>query len=439
MSDDGFQYCPYCGKSFTDDSEIEVKSESADDGLTAPPENNGADGAKAPGTPPPFTNGGNGNGGGYGGNGAGTGRPDNVPQGRFGPYNGGGYGYYGYNNSGYTVPPPYVPPVRREKTPSQKFFSALGHAALYFLLFFLCQTIVTFGFIFVRAAGMYTDFFDEYMDEIPDNGYISDEEYDRIIGEMQDKITEDLTDLDFNLISLTSSVLTIVALAVTAALKHRPFSEHTGFYPLRTWKAALLFPLGVAVQFLVTMVVNLIPWSQEMLENFNSVYEYMGHSEGPVQFIVEIVAVGIMGPLVEELIFRGCIYTRLRRGMPTAAAVIISAAAFGMAHGVFIAFCYATVLGLMLAYTYVKFETVLAPFILHMGFNLANYIPLMREDSSPAEVIITLVVSAVVAVACASVIVLSDVSRKKAVSGTITVNVDGENNGGNNDIYPPQR
>ncbi len=412
MSDDGFEYCPYCGKSFKDDSEIEIK----------PEEPAAADGGESPRPEPPAQPRSD-DGLGYGA----ARRPDNVPQGQYGG------GYY-YNGQGYTMPPPFVPPVKKEKTPTQKFFSAIGHAALYFLLFFLCQIIVTTAYMTASSYGVYSEFFEEHGDAF-NNPYLSEEDYNTLEAELAEALSESLTALDYNIISMISSVLTIVALVIVAALKNRPFSEHTGFYPVRTWKVALLFPLGIAVQFLTSMVINLIPWSEEMINSFNTAYENMGVSEGPLQLAVEIIAVGLIGPLVEELVFRGCVYTRLRRGMPTAAAVILSALAFGIAHGVFIAVCYATVLGLMLAYTYTKFESVLAPFVLHMGFNLANYIPLLREDSSDAEVIITLVISAVVTVACASVIILSDVSRKKRSGGVITVN---DQNGGNIGQFPPQ-
>lgn len=394
MSDDGFEYCPYCGKSFSDDSEIEVDQKETGESAE-PHESHESHGAPRENRDAPPRDGDP------------LGRPDPVPQGWGAPY-------------GYTMPPPpnpyYIP--RREKTPAQKFFSAIGHAAMYFLLFMLCQAIVSVVIMY-SAIFSSSEVMDTVMSIVGENGgspYMTDEQYDRVMEAMMSVIDGNM----MNTISIVSAILTILIVFLVAVAKHRPFSAHVGFYPFHSWLALLLIPIGVSAQFLISMVINLIPWPDAVVNDFNELYSYMGHSDGLPAFILEIVSVAIFAPLVEEIIFRSCIYTRLRRGMPMGAAVILAAFTFGMAHGAAIAVFYASLLGLLLIYTYEKFGTVLAPFLVHLGFNAANYIPLLREDSSQTEVIITLVVSAVVFVVCLAVIIVSDVKKRDHSEDTVT-------------------
>lgn len=375
MSDDGFEYCPYCGKSFTDDSEIEVKKEEGDEEPRVEPPHR-----DAPDNDPMH-------------------RPDDVPQGQ---------------NYGYTMPPPSYPFYGyqpREKSPAGKFFSALGHAALYFLLFFLCQTIVSTIIMFGVIAN--SEEFAEAINEYAMNPNMSREQYDELMERAYDAIMNDMGGTTMNMITIFSAVLTIFFVFLVSVGKHRPFSAHVGLYPFHSWLALLLVPLGISAQFLVSELINLIPWPDSVVNEFNGLYSYMGRGDSVFDVVVEILAVVIFAPMVEELVFRGCVYTRLRRGMPVGAAVILAAFAFGIAHGAAIAVFYASLLAVLLIFMYEKFGTILAPFLVHLGFNLANYIPLLREDSSQTEVIVTLVVSAVVFVICLAVIIISNVGKRE--------------------------
>ncbi len=404
MSDDGFEYCPYCGKSFSDDSEIEVKPEEEETG--------GKDAENVKEKDAPESDPDRAEGGGYGRKGAPEGdplrRPDSVPQGWGAPY-------------GYTMPPPPYPYYTqpRRVTPAQKFFSAVGHAILYFLLFMFCQAIVSV--IFMYSAIFSSEEVMGIISEYASNPYLTRQDYD----EMTERITEAAMDaMDGNLlnsVSIVSAALTTLAVFLVAVAKHRPFSAHVGLYPFHSWLALLLIPIGISAQFLISMVINLIPWPDAVVNDFNGLYSYMGKSDGIFAFVLEILAVAVFAPFVEELIFRGCIYTRLRRGMPAAAAVIIAAFAFGMAHGALIAVFYASLLALLLIFMYEKFGTILAPFLVHLGFNAANYIPLLREDSSTVEIVVTLVVSAVVFSVCLAVIAVSDVGKRDHNEDTVTL------------------
>ena len=64
---------------------------------------------------------------------------------------------------------------------------------------------------------------------------------------------------------------------------------------------------------------------------------------------IEIIGVGILTPILEELVFRGIIYDKLKKMMSAKQAVIVSALLFGVIHFNVVQFIYAFLIGIMLA------------------------------------------------------------------------------------------
>lgn len=90
--------------------------------------------------------------------------------------------------------------------------------------------------------------------------------------------------------------------------------------------------------------------------------------------VVQVLVTSVAAPLVEELLFRGIVYKRLRIIMNITPAMIISAALFGLVHGNMVQFVYAFLIGLIFAFVYEKFKTIWAPIILHASANMLSVI-----------------------------------------------------------------
>lgn len=83
---------------------------------------------------------------------------------------------------------------------------------------------------------------------------------------------------------------------------------------------------------------------------------------------VVLLGACILGPVCEELLFRGLLAGRLARyGQKPAA--LVSALLFGLYHANVSQFFYAFALGLLLAYAYFYTGSLKAPILLHMLFN----------------------------------------------------------------------
>ena len=85
---------------------------------------------------------------------------------------------------------------------------------------------------------------------------------------------------------------------------------------------------------------------------------------------IQLVGLGLWVPVVEELIFRGLVYGRLRKYFGKGAAVVCSALLFALYHGNMVQMLYALPMGLLLALVYERWGLLAAPILLHIGANL---------------------------------------------------------------------
>ena len=88
-------------------------------------------------------------------------------------------------------------------------------------------------------------------------------------------------------------------------------------------------------------------------------------------FGANFLFLGILAPVFEELFYRKAIIDRLRRygDLP---AILISGVIFGLIHGNFSQVFYATAIGMVLGYVYLRTGKILYTILLHATFNLVS-------------------------------------------------------------------
>ena len=91
-------------------------------------------------------------------------------------------------------------------------------------------------------------------------------------------------------------------------------------------------------------------------------------------FVFQIIGSAILTPILEEMVYRGVIYARLRRDMGMLPAVLLSALLFGIMHFNIVQFIYAFVLGVMLALFMEKCGHFSAAVLGHVTVNLISVV-----------------------------------------------------------------
>lgn len=133
------------------------------------------------------------------------------------------------------------------------------------------------------------------------------------------------------------------------------------------WKYGAVVIIAAAMCIALNNLVvigNLSVYSQEYAETSQAFYS--------ASFIIQIICLGILIPISEELVFRGLVFKRLRGEMGFVAAGIYSSVMFGIMHGNIVQMIYGFVLGMMLAYVYEKYGSVKAPMVAHVVINLIS-------------------------------------------------------------------
>lgn len=95
-----------------------------------------------------------------------------------------------------------------------------------------------------------------------------------------------------------------------------------------------------------------------------------------------IISTGIIGPILEEILFRYIFYNRLKKKHTKKTAIIINSIIFGLIHLNLINIIYAFILGIVLNLVYEKYQNIMAPILIHIAGNiivlfLCEYSPLI--------------------------------------------------------------
>ncbi len=160
------------------------------------------------------------------------------------------------------------------------------------------------------------------------------------------------------------------------AVRKKKFSDETGLKKTHFASLPASFVFGIALQIAVVFVVSIvsaaIPSIAEKAVESEKVYNYMF---GNASTFSVFLATAVATPVVEELLFRGLIYTRMKKAMPQVAAMLLSALWFGLAHsGGAHQVVYAAVLGIIMVLLYEKCQSLWPCIFLHAGFNSTSFL-----------------------------------------------------------------
>ncbi len=140
------------------------------------------------------------------------------------------------------------------------------------------------------------------------------------------------------------------------------------------WAGAALAP---ALYLAVTVMLMAIP--ESWLESYSEASS--GITSGG---FVSFLGVAVAAPVVEELIFRGLIMTRLSQAMPGWLAVMLSAAIFGACHGHPVWFSYAFVIGACFGWIDMRVGSIWPSILAHVVFNTIGQLFGLLPDSDGA-------------------------------------------------------
>lgn len=125
--------------------------------------------------------------------------------------------------------------------------------------------------------------------------------------------------------------------------------------------------LGASAAFCLNRLVALATFSSEK-------YEAVETIQYSVPVWLGLILYGLVSPMVEEMVFRGIIYSRIKKFYGIPAAVLFSALLFGAFHGNLPQFVYGTAMGILMAACQEYSGCFAAPVFVHMSANIFAFL-----------------------------------------------------------------
>lgn len=144
--------------------------------------------------------------------------------------------------------------------------------------------------------------------------------------------------LYYAIASVVNYALTIALTIIIPPKLHKAWTisrEDLGLKDLPTWFDILLGVIGCVAAVLFSYLLNQIflsfPWYQEIANQPQDV----GFSSLNTSFdrIIAFITLVVVAPIAEEIIFRGGVYSKLRKVMPAILAMLLVSVAFAIMHG----------------------------------------------------------------------------------------------------------
>lgn len=129
---------------------------------------------------------------------------------------------------------------------------------------------------------------------------------------------------------------------------------------------------------------------------------------------LQLIIIVILGPILEEMLFRGIIFGYLKKNFNIIAAVIVQALVFGVVHGNIVQGTYAFISGILLAIVYIHYESIFACIIVHMTINLLGTLVNIFLVSKINNEIISIILFAVMGVVCTTIPAIKMIKEYKA-------------------------
>ncbi len=192
--------------------------------------------------------------------------------------------------------------------------------------------------------------------------------FDAFVYALQDMILE-----HYGLLSAVTAVFTIpvlICLYHFDTVKEKTARVHEEWESVPAYHYVIVFVMGAAA----CLALNHLMIYSRLTELLQDGYEQTAELLFQGKLVFEIAVMGVLIPVVEELIFRGLAYRRIRWYLKPLPAMILSAMYFGAVHGNWLQGLYAFIIGMLLAFAYERFHSILAPILIHAGANTVSVV-----------------------------------------------------------------
>ena len=190
-------------------------------------------------------------------------------------------------------------------------------------------------------------------------------------GHLQVQDKNDLTRFIQEYSLLMTFLAALIMTPVLILIKHRDMKMQRaiGAYGYKSeffLKYLLIIPFSITFMYAANMFVSIL---EKLIPSIAHSFDDTAQAIYGANIYIQILTAIILGPIVEELIFRGLMYIRLKRMFGVGVASVVTGIMFGLIHGNVSQGIYAFLFSFAAIFVYEKFKNIAAPIIFHMAAN----------------------------------------------------------------------
>jgi uncharacterized protein len=168
--------------------------------------------------------------------------------------------------------------------------------------------------------------------------------------------------------TIITAIILIPIFWFIAWLRKQKLLEYCSFNKIRKQGLIISIFIGISLVLPVDFIVNLFS-IDKLSPDTEQIFNVMFTSNN---VFVLLLGVGIAAPIIEEILFRGLIFSELRKHLPIPVAIVIQGLIFGAMHMNFTQFIYAAPLGILFGVVFIWVKSIWATIFIHISFNSAG-------------------------------------------------------------------
>lgn len=179
---------------------------------------------------------------------------------------------------------------------------------------------------------------------------------------------------------MSQIIICLPAIAIYLRLSKPKLRSIMGLTRRPTLINLLIIPVVAVVCFNLIFSLNAFElfakWLCELVQTkfeVQTIVQYLQKGSLGLKITLGLIAV-VIAPIVEELIFRGCIYTVLKKYAGMIPALLFTSIFFSLIHNSVFAFFPLIILSMMLIWAYEKTKSLWTPIVMHMIFNATTVV-----------------------------------------------------------------
>lgn len=222
------------------------------------------------------------------------------------------------------------------------------------------------------------------------------------------------------IILLISAVLTLLIYFIVEKVKKSSIFKEADIKPATGKQIGLSVVGALGAMFFMNFMLTILPIPQDLLGDLTSGVSKLT----AYPFWQAILANALLIPIMEEVLFRGYIFSRLEKAMPSIVAALISSVVFGICHGGLVWAIWAFLLGMFIYVVRIKSRSIVPGIIIHIIMNtyamVVSYFPVLENITYPVMYTLTAVGGILMAVYVVGILKDKNNSDKEQAKVVVT-------------------